>query len=122
MTIVVSCDGQVNPPRGVRGGQAGPAAATYKVDQSGDEEKLPGVVECQLQPGEWVRGVDAGGGGYGNPLERDPARVVKDVLEKWETPERAHDVYGVVFSGSVEDETLGVDAAATEARRAELAN
>ena len=122
MTIVVSCDGQVNPPRGVRGGQAGPAAATYKVGQSGEEEKLPGVVECRLQPGEWVRGVDAGGGGYGDPLERDPARVLKDVLEKWETPERAHDVYGVVFTGNLEDESLSIDTAATQARRTELAN
>ena len=121
MTVVVSCDGQVNPPRGVRGGQAGPAAATYKVDAAGNEEKLPGVVECKLQPGEWVRGVDAGGGGYGNPLERDPARVLKDVLEKWETPERAHDVYGVVFSGNIDDESLQVDFDATQSRRAELA-
>ncbi|MEM7467986.1 MAG: hydantoinase B/oxoprolinase family protein [Pseudomonadota bacterium] len=120
MTIVVSCDGQVNPPRGVRGGQEGPAAATYKVNESGQEEKLPGVVECVLNPGEWVRGVDAGGGGYGDPLERDPARVLKDVLEKWETADRAHDVYGVVFEGDVADESLCVDSAATEKRRLEL--
>ncbi len=120
MTVVVSCDGQVNPPRGVRGGHNGPAAATYKVGTDGSEEKLPGVVECRLGPGEWVRGVDAGGGGYGSPLERDPARVLKDVLERWETVERARDVYGVVLSGSAEDDSLAVDAAATSARRAEL--
>ncbi|MEQ8493611.1 MAG: hydantoinase B/oxoprolinase family protein [Gammaproteobacteria bacterium] len=121
MTVVVSCDGQVNPPRGVRGGQNGPAAATYKVRADGSEEKLPGVVECRLGPGEWVRGVDAGGGGYGSPLERDPARVLKDVLERWETIERARDVYGVVLSGSADDDSLAVDTAATTARRAELA-
>ena len=66
--------------------------------------------------------MDAGGGGYGDPLERDPARVLKDVLEKWETPERAHDVYGVVFTGNLEDESLSIDTAATQARRTELAN
>jgi len=120
MTVVISCDAQVNPPQGVRGGQPGPAASTYKVRDDGSEEKLPGVVECRLEPGEWVRGIDAGGGGYGPPLERDPQRVLKDVLERWETTERANDIYGVVFSGSIDDETLAIDAAATTARRAEL--
>ena len=120
MTLVVSCDGQVNPPQGVRGGHAGPAAQTYHVHSDGREEKLPGVVECHLQPGEFVRGVDCGGGGYGSPLERDPARVLYDVLERWETLERAHDVYGVVLRGDVEDESLAVDLSATQRRRAEL--
>ena len=122
MTVVVSCDGQVNPPRGVRGGQAGPPAATYKVGENGSEEKLPGVVECVLNPGEWVRGVDAGGGGYGDPLERDPQRVLKDVLENWETKERAADIYGIVLTGNREDESLQIDHAATDQRRRELAS
>ncbi len=117
MTVVVSCDGQVHPPQGVRGGQAGPAAATYRIKRDGSEEKLPGVVECRLEPGEWIRGVDAGGGGYGNPLERDPKRVLRDVIEHWETAERARDVYGVVLTGSVGDDTLAIDEAATAARR-----
>ncbi|MFT4564467.1 MAG: N-methylhydantoinase B [Gammaproteobacteria bacterium] len=121
MTIVISCDGQVNPPQGVRGGHAGPAASTFKINAAGDEEKLPGVIECQLQPGEWVRGVDCGGGGYGPPLERDPQRVLHDVRERWETLERANDVYGVVFSGSEEDDSLAVDIDRTVERRTELA-
>ncbi len=120
MTLVVSCDGQVNPPQGVRGGHAGPAAQTYHVHLDGSEDKLPGVVECLLQPGEFVRGVDCGGGGYGSPLERDPARVLHDVLERWETLARAHDVYGVVLSGDVDDESLAVDISATQLRRTEL--
>ncbi len=121
MTVVVSCDGQHFPPQGARGGHAGPAAATYKISFNGSEEKLPGVVECHLQPGEYIRGIDAGGGGYGDPLARDPARVLHDVLESWETLERARDVYGVVFQGDVATETLVIDEAATAARRRELA-
>lgn len=117
MTVVISCDGQVNPPQGVRGGHAGPAAATYKIGRDGAQEKLPGVVEFCLEPGEWVRGLDAGGGGYGDPLERDPARVCRDVLERWETAERARAVYAVAFQGSVEDDNLTVDVAATAALR-----
>lgn len=120
LTLVVSCDGQSNPPQGVRGGQAGPRAATYKIHRDGTEEKLPGVVECRLEPGEWVRGRDAGGGGYGDPLERDPARVCRDVLERWESAERARDVYGVVLTGAIEDDTLAVDPVATQARRLQL--
>lgn len=120
MTVIASCDAQHNPPQGVRGGDAGPAAETYKIHKDGAEEKLPGVVECNLQPGEWIRGIDAGGGGYGLPLERDPDRVCRDVLEKWETLQRAQDIYGVVFKGAVDDESLGVDYVATEKRRAEM--
>jgi len=120
MTVVVSCDGQVHPPQGVRGGQAGPAAATYKIKRDGSEEKLPGVVECRLEPGEWIRGVDAGGGGYGSPLARDPKRVLRDVVERWETVERAREVYGVVLTGSAADDTLAIDEAATAARRKTL--
>ena len=120
MTIVISCDGQHYPPRGVRGGQSGPAAETYKINADGTQEKLPGVVECHLNAGERVRGLDCGGGGYGDPLERDPARVLNDVLERWETIERATDVYGVMFNGTVDDESLAVDEPATAARREKL--
>ena len=55
-----------------------------------------------------------GGGGYGNPLDREPERVLDDLLDEKISPEAARDVYGVV----VEDGVL--DLAATEARRAEL--
>jgi len=120
MTVVVSCDGQVNAPQGVRGGHDGPPAATYRIDREGREEKLPGVTICRLEAGEWIRGVDAGGGGYGSPLARDPARVLRDVRERWETLDRASSIYGVVFTGALADDTLSVDIAATTARRREL--
>ncbi len=120
MTIVVSCDGQVNAPRGVRGGQDGPPAETWKILRNGAEEKLPGVTICTLEAGEWIRGVDAGGGGYGHPLARDPQRVLRDVIEHWETPARAHDLYGVVLTGRAEDDTLAIDTAATVTLRSRL--
>ena len=49
-----------------------------------------------------IRGFDAGGGGYGDPMERDPERVRMDVARGWETPERAREVYGVVLIGDRE--------------------
>ena len=95
MTVVASCDAQHNPPQGVRGGKAGPPAQTYKIDKDGTKEKLPGVVECHLDPGEWIRGIDAGGGGYGDPLERDPEMVEWDVLNEYVSLDGAREEYRV---------------------------
>ena len=67
-----------------------------------------------------MRGLDCGGGGYGDALERDPERVLRDVLERWETLERARNVYGIVFNGRGDNESLALDMAASEIRRAEL--
>ena len=118
MTVVIPSDCQINPARGVRGGQDGGAAAQWKVSANGDETKLPNVVQIELQAGEFVRGLEAGGGGYGSPHERAPERVLKDVERGWETVERARDIYGVALTGSVEDDDLAVDRKATEAARA----
>jgi hypothetical protein len=46
--------------------------------------------------------------------------VLSDVLEGYESIAKAHHVYGVIFTGKIEDDTLVVDAAATAARRSEL--
>ena len=73
-----------------------------------------------MKKGEGLRGRDSSGGGYGDPLDRDPALVLKDVLEGWESRKKALDVYGVVLNGEIEDDSLAVDTAATGARRAEL--
>jgi N-methylhydantoinase B len=58
----------------------------------------------------------AGPGGWGDPLERDPARVARDVRNELVSRRSALDDYGVVFRGA----TFDVDEAATTARRAEL--
>lgn len=121
MTVVVPSDGQHNPPRGVRGGQGGAAARTYKLHRDGRREQMPNVCQLELEPGEFVIGVDNGGGGYGDPLERDTARVLADVLDGWVSRVAAFDIYGVVLTGEIEDESLAIDIAATIARRRELA-
>ena len=122
VTVTIPCDGQINPPRGVRGGHDGIAAETYKVDSTGCRTKLPNLVQIDLDPGESICGIENSGGGYGKPHERDPQRVLHDVLEEWETVERANEVYGVILSGSMDDETLGIDHEATQHRRTELAD
>jgi hypothetical protein len=54
----------------------------------------------------------SGGGGFGDPLERDPALVVADVAEGYVTREAAETAYGIVWGGD------GVNADATARRRA----
>jgi N-methylhydantoinase B len=118
---VIPCDGQFAPPRGVNGGHNGTPGSTHLINHNGDTTKLPNVVNIHLQKGQILRGRDSSGGGYGDPLTRDPARVLNDVLEGWESAEKARDVYGVIFTGAIEDDSLAVNREATAARRAQLA-
>jgi len=120
VTAVISCDGQHAPPRGVVGGLAGTPGATWLVGDNGDAARLPNVVQITLQKGQTLRGRDSSGGGYGDPLTRDTARVLHDVLEGWESRDKARAIYGVIFTGGIEDETLAVDASATREERAKL--
>ncbi len=119
MEVLWPCDGTVYPPKGVRGGQDGQRCRHWKVNANGEAEELPTVVGVMLAKGEIVKGNQSSGGGYGSPLERDPRRVLHDVLEGYETLERARDVYGVVLKGGEAGE-FELDVAATATRRAEL--
>jgi N-methylhydantoinase B len=118
VSVIYPCDGQVHPPKGVRGGRDGALAACWFVDADGKQTRLPNNATVTLRRGEAVRGVECSGGGYGDPLDRDPKRVLSDVLDRWETAAHAQDAYGVVITGRGED--LAVDDAATAALRAEL--
>ncbi|MFG2005498.1 hydantoinase B/oxoprolinase family protein [Spirillospora sp. NPDC048911] len=112
MSVSSLSDGYETPAHGVRGGAAGSLAASYKVDLDGDREQLPPAFDVELAPGEHVIGYACGGGGYGDPLERDPQAVLEDVEERWVPFEDALDVYGVVLSPR-EDERYEVDVPAT---------
>ena len=70
-----------------------------------------------FKAGEFIEFREPNAAGYGDPLERDPAQVREDVLDDFTTIELARDAYGVVF---VDPRTLEIDAAATDAKRAEL--
>src|SRR5262249_12014510 len=73
-----------------------------------------------LQPGQALRVLSGGGGGWGDPLERDVRMVLEDVLDEIVSPESAYSDYGVVLK--VEDDgTVVVDESATAKRRQDLA-
>lgn len=119
MSVIYPGDGQEFPPRGVRGGEDGVCAERWHLKADGEAIRLPNAAYLVLKPGEFVRGIDCSGGGYGDPLDREPSRVLHDVLERYETAERARHVYGVAL---LEDEngTLSVDVEATAALRSAL--
>ena len=62
--------------------------------------KLPNLVNMQIRKDQHIRGRDSSGGGYGDPLTRDPLRVLTDVLEGYELMGKARDVYGVSLPGA----------------------
>src|SRR5258708_33882443 len=95
MRVFYMADYARHPANGVRGGLPGTAASAHEVAADGSEQQVEAIGDSLLQPGEWIRGVEAGGGGYGDPLERDPDAGLADVLERWGSTKAAHDVYGV---------------------------
>lgn len=70
-----------------------------------------------LKPGMVYRGVVSGGGGYGDPLERDIAAVRKDVWNEYVSIKGAEQHYGVI----IDPKTLNVDEDTTIHKRKELA-
>jgi len=58
-----------------------------------------------------------GGGGWGDPLLRDPQAVLDDVWDEYVSVGAALRDYGVVITGSLEGMTLAVDCEATAAER-----
>ncbi len=96
------------PPEGLFGGKPGAKARFLVNGEPGNPYGL-----TQLKPGDVVT-IDApGGGGYGNPLEREPEQVEADVAEGYVTVEQARNAYGVV----IDQGTGRVDQAATKALR-----
>jgi N-methylhydantoinase B len=115
-------DTRVNPARGAKGGLPGRPHYIAMLDTlTGKEVEIPSFGQFEMGPHQRLIGIDAAGGGYGSPWERDPEKVRLDVLEGWVSIEQARDVYGVKLTGRVEDETLAVDIPQTTALRQRLA-
>jgi N-methylhydantoinase B len=121
MRVFYMADFARNPAGGVRGGLPGTPASAHVIAADGTEQQVEAIGDSLLAPGEWIRGLEAGGGGYGDPLQREPQAVLSDVLERWVTREAARAVYGVVLIESRDSGTEpSVDDDATADLRAEL--
>ncbi|MGD8386922.1 MAG: hydantoinase B/oxoprolinase family protein [Desulfobacteraceae bacterium] len=92
------------PPEGLFGGKPGARARFLVNGKNGNPYGM-----TRLNPGDLIVMDAAGGGGYGNPYERDPQRVRTDVLNGYITIEKAKEDYGVI----IDPTTMMVDTKAT---------
>ncbi len=94
----------IHPPEGLFGGKPGAKAQFLVNEDPGNPFGL-----TQLKPGDVVTIDAAGGGGCGDPLERDPEMVESDVIQGYVSLEKAREDYGV----AIDPETVKVDEEAT---------
>jgi N-methylhydantoinase B len=87
------------PPWGLHGGKEAKANRIRVFRQDGAIETFPTgkVLPMRLEPGDGYISDMGGGGGFGDPLERDPERVLADVRSGYVSVASARDDYGVVI-------------------------
>jgi N-methylhydantoinase B len=103
------------PPWGAGGGGDGSPNAVEIIPDGASKPALRRgkLARYRLRRGDIARLITGVGGGYGDPLNRDPALVQDDVRNAYLTVEQAANIYGVVIN----PDTLAVDVEATQARR-----
>jgi N-methylhydantoinase B len=114
--LVMFGDGKVFPPYGLFGGQAGSCNLAFINEGRSDERELKAKESVQLEKGDTYTSYPSGGGGWGNPLDRDPELVREDARNEIISLESAHDIYGVVLEG----DDLQLNREATETLRDRL--
>ena len=80
--LQVRSDRQTHRPYGLAGGGEGAASSNLIIRVNGDEERLPPMFSAVLQPGDVFHHRMAGGGGWGDARERDPAASARDRLNE----------------------------------------
>ncbi|PYM99692.1 MAG: hypothetical protein DME08_05300 [Candidatus Rokuibacteriota bacterium] len=102
------------PPYGLFGGKPGILARTL-INPGPGEQIVHSKESREFAYGDVISFQQSGAGGYGDPLARDPARVLDDVLDDFIGIDAARSDYGVVITGPGID--LQVDETATERLR-----
>jgi N-methylhydantoinase B len=102
----VEGDGHRHAPWGIFGGQSGRCGDLVLNPQFG-ARKLPAMISnLSLRAGDTLRTISPCGGGYGDPMLRDPAAVLDDVLDGLFSREMAAKYYGVVINEKMEIEKV----------------
>lgn len=89
-------DGEFFPPTGLMGGTEG-KTHQMGIRRKGKNVKLRTLSSAYLRPGDVIWTKSGGGGGVGNPLEREVEKVRWDVLNGYISKKAARSVYGVVM-------------------------
>lgn len=120
--LTIHGDREKFPPFGMAGG-TNAAGCKLIVNPGTEREQDVGMYATgiQMKKGDHVYYNTAGGGGFGNPLERDPELVLKDVMDDWISFECAREWYGVVIE-EIDADALDyrIDMGETNKLRAEL--
>jgi len=112
--ISIHDDRHLSQPWGILGGRPAACSEKWLVRKDGSREPLPSKVDnVRVYAGDRVIFRTAGGGGWGDPLERDPMRTRNDVARRLMSETKAREEYGVVLVGSA----LEVDRRATDELR-----
>lgn len=121
MTLITFGEGRRIPAMGAAGAKSAmvaPKVGSLELTRNGKTEIITNNVIETIHPGERAANRNPGGGGFGNPFQRDIARVVDDVRNGLVSEQGAKLDYGVVFSNF---RALEVDHQATAALRATAA-
>jgi len=115
--IAIHDDREVVPPWGINGGSYGGTSSKYLLRKGETEpERIPSKFDnMRVEPGDRVIYRTAGSGGWGDPYDREPGNVARDVRFDLVSPEAAEAGYGVIL-----DQNGDVDTSATEAKRQTL--
>lgn len=116
--LQVRSDKRSFPPHGLFGGGAG-APSLNVINPDDDNRVLPAMVvdPVVLRRNDLYVHVTAGGGGYGDPLQRPPEAVLRDVVQGRVSRQRAREAYGIVIADM---QPPAIDADATTLQRAAL--
>ncbi len=115
-TLVMFGDGRANPPYGLFNGKPGSPNMAYINQGRKGERLLASKESVKLKKGDTYTSYPSGGGGWGDPLQRDPAAVADDLRDEIISADVCKNIYGVVVN--VDD--FSVDVKGTEKLRGEL--
>jgi N-methylhydantoinase B len=80
-SLIVRSDRAAHPPYGLQGGESGALSSNVLIHADGTQETLPSMFSTTIQPGDVYVHRTAGGGGWGDPAERDPQRHADDLAD-----------------------------------------
>ncbi len=90
-------------PWGLHGGKSGMKGEFLICKPDGTEVRLKSKCTVQMKKGDIFVVRTPGGGGYGDPLERDPKAVLQDVVNELVSSSSAQQDYGVIINSETKE-------------------